>query len=254
MKLAVCISGQPRTFETAYPSILNYFGSPDDVDYFCHTWDYNNWKITDSSTGEKLYSVDEQVDRTRVSEMIQDVLKPKAFQIETSDDLERLQGYRWSWDSMFYSIRRADEYRRLYSIQNGVWHRAVVKTRYDVGFKPGSRFEFLNYRPRSVFFRFIDRMPEEYWKLNASDVCFFGDPAGMSIATDYHVRAMQDEKLSRTPSRMSPGVRLYEYLAETGVEIGTHTLADTIIRPEAAAYDVITEWDKIKKVHDGYYK
>ena len=40
MKIAVCLSGQTRTFDYCKESILEFFN---DCDFFCHTYDYNSY-------------------------------------------------------------------------------------------------------------------------------------------------------------------------------------------------------------------
>ena len=46
-RTAVCLSGQPRTIKYCAKSIMEYFG---DVDYFCHVWDYNDYKVKNNET------------------------------------------------------------------------------------------------------------------------------------------------------------------------------------------------------------
>ncbi len=43
MKIAVCLSGQPRTVRYAAKSIINYFSGDYEVDYFCHSIDNNTF-------------------------------------------------------------------------------------------------------------------------------------------------------------------------------------------------------------------
>ena len=46
-KIAVCLSGQSRTWRVAKDNILNYFDFKDrgiQVDYFIHTWNVNQYR------------------------------------------------------------------------------------------------------------------------------------------------------------------------------------------------------------------
>ena len=47
MRVAVCISGQSRTWKVAYKSILSFFDMGANVDFFIHTWDTNSYRDID---------------------------------------------------------------------------------------------------------------------------------------------------------------------------------------------------------------
>ena len=87
MKIAVCLSGQPRVIEYAIPSILNFFSGEYEFDFFCHSWNYNTYKRKRDNPGIGEFPIwwedDEEVD---IAQLEQSLLRfnPKKYSIQTS--------------------------------------------------------------------------------------------------------------------------------------------------------------------------
>jgi hypothetical protein len=121
MKIAVCISGQPRAFEQGYEYLKRNLLDKYDCDIFIHTWI------------NKVYSVDDVVS----------LYKPKGWWAEKpyeaiAEEYNKIytntpnaKGWPpYATASMFYSLFRSLVKKTEYEILNGKYNW-VVKTRFD---------------------------------------------------------------------------------------------------------------------------
>lgn len=143
-RIALCISGQPRSFEEAYPYIKkNIIDQHAHIDVFLHCW-YNP-----SETGQRFTHTSETVREeginlipARVPERLQELYAPKAMRIEPQEDFTQQirDEYRRSKDktnpfatfSMWTSIQRCNNLKRTYEEAHGFIYDLVIKCRYDV--------------------------------------------------------------------------------------------------------------------------
>jgi hypothetical protein len=60
-KVAVCISGETRTWEKCVPALHHTFAPNNDYAYyfFGHTWAQNSWKSHDKATGDIRYRTED---------------------------------------------------------------------------------------------------------------------------------------------------------------------------------------------------
>jgi hypothetical protein len=259
MKIAVCLSGQPRSIERSVQSILNFFNNPNySVDYFCHVWDYNTWKTKIENKVE--FGDYEPVDTTWLSSQLAR-FGPKRSVIGNHAIIYPEKRYM-PWGSLFYSMYHANMLKLQYEIENNFKYDFVVKSRFDVVFAPGSVFRTSHeVRERHLYFSHTARMKERYNIRNASDPFFYGDSWGMDIITDAY-RYVDREYKNPYTKRLDqigghdPGtyISMLAYKYNVIIDEDKINPADTIFRKEAMQFDVITEFDKILKVHQSYYE
>jgi len=125
MKIAVCFSGQIRTFDYCKESILQFFPN---CDFFCHTYDYTSYH-----EGPGLDDVEPtDITKNKIN-LVKETLNPKSFKLTTREESEKLfKSFGWDGKenmincySMFYSICE--------SLDNDFSeYDVVVKTRYDL--------------------------------------------------------------------------------------------------------------------------
>ena len=60
MKIAICISGQPRNFKQSYPILKEYFLDKYDCDVYFHTWKTLNFESTNFGFGNTQYLLTEE--------------------------------------------------------------------------------------------------------------------------------------------------------------------------------------------------
>jgi len=143
MKIALCISGQPRNTNRGIPNILKHLNF--DFDVFQHAW----W---DSNSSEELFTksnaaklndiVSEPVHNDWITSMYQNFNIKKLF-LETqvpfkvSNLLEERKAYfanAFNIYSSLYSIYMCNKLKKEYEKQNNFKYDLVIRTRLDFGF------------------------------------------------------------------------------------------------------------------------
>jgi hypothetical protein len=155
MRVAVCISGQPRNARDTFPYIYNHIVIPNNADVFIHTYfDPENLVMEKTHIGRG----DCQLDAKVIDEIIHNykpvrylVEKPKAFakpniivpenRIRMSKELNPCD----DWDveqhkkhvlknmmSMYYSIFKANELKENYANEQGFVYDYVIRVRFDL--------------------------------------------------------------------------------------------------------------------------
>lgn len=163
MKVALCLSGHLRKFESTFPSLQKYFLDRYDCDIFIHTWDklgYHSRFKNDSvvnETNHKLVTVNQ-------------LYKPKKIVIESTSFIENLKQESAIYAphlvnepkpahhmaSMFYKIFACNELRKHYQLENEVEYDWVIRSRTDLLFHgnvtiPEADIENKIFMPRSMF-------------------------------------------------------------------------------------------------------
>lgn len=252
MKIAVCISGLPRTGLAAAPFILNHFNMAEHtVDYFCHVWRSDMYK-TKLSNGPQSYT---DVQEDQLQELIAK-FNPIAHQIDHLSVIDEWKGlYRDHnkitnhWSHLFYSCMMANHLKRKHEIHNEFKYDLVVKIRYDSVFTPHNRFIPPPQHPLRLYTTHLQNFEYEFNRVNFSDVIFAGSSESMDIACDYF-RYLSFYTTKSSDHLVGPGVGLYKYLTERNVTPAVGLATEVILRPEAMS-DL--SWDNIVSVHKGYY-
>ena len=256
MRIAVCLSGQPRSIEHTTDSILNYFsGNGHQYDFFCHTWNYNTWKLIN------IYpSAPEPVNILWLADKLS-AFKPKQFKISGIGELNRnLGGGDIPYASLTYSLMIANHLKKNYELEHNFRYDYVVKARYDNVFIPGTHLMLPSkVEDRKIYYPHLGRIPYEYNRLNPSDCIFAGDSWGMDICTDYF-RYLRHR--STLPVRLDninatgPGTTMFEYAAARNVNMCSEHigLQEVFYRKEAIGLNAITQYQQVADIHCSFYK
>jgi len=258
MKIAVCLSGQPRSIQHAAESILHFFTSPEyEVDFFCHAWDYNTWKLKEETT--VFFGKYEPVDVAWLeSQLVR--FNPKKYFISPYSTIFPKYEYL-SWGSLFYSMAYANMLKLEYETENNFKYDYVVKSRYDVVFDPDRNFvPAHDMLERHLYFSHAGRMRYRYNYINASDPFFYGDSWGMDIIADSYF-CTKAEYLNPHNHRQDqllfhdPGTFISLMARRFNVMIGVDKFnpCDTIFRKEAMNLNCMTQFSEIQKIHSSYY-
>lgn len=145
MKVALCLSGQTRTFSSCYASWLKYIIDPLKPDIFVHTWLYSGKyrrRAEDFHYTAKPFDYgryDEALsDRFLVDQSFLRLLKPKKCSVEFPDRerfMRLLPADRGSFFNslmMHYSIGRANDLKREYECELGFRYDVVIRLRFDL--------------------------------------------------------------------------------------------------------------------------
>jgi len=129
MKIAICVSGQPRNFRQSYKSLKKYLLDKYDCDVYFHTWKADTFESTNFGFGNHQYDLN----RDDFFDLIS-LFEPKKYSLETPITFDA-SDYRcpiWRQPlnntlSMFYS-----NYRAFQLVESE--YDYVVRTRFDIDY------------------------------------------------------------------------------------------------------------------------
>ena len=136
IKIAVCISGQIRTWEYCCENIKNFLKDTDEYefDYFIHTWDTNDFTLIGDTT--PIYEKENDF------ENFIDFYKPKLYKIESNEDFKKRLFKKWkdkhgepmNTVNLMYSFYKSVTLKKLWERKCGFKYDYVVKIRPDIQF------------------------------------------------------------------------------------------------------------------------
>jgi len=132
MKVAVCISGQPRNYEQGYLELKKWFLDRYDCDVYIHTWKDKTMEAGHKYVKERTYEFVEE-DYNRILELYQpiDYHFQKPIPFDTTGIKGPYIGYKLnSTLSASYSIYAAYELVK----KSGIDYDLVIRTRFDLQF------------------------------------------------------------------------------------------------------------------------
>ena len=178
-RIAVCMSGELRSWRYCKESIKNFFNSLKptvdgitydvDVDYFCHTWLNGQRVYSNIDASELLYPVPDMVEEA--TEMI-NYYRPKLVRCEYRKSSFIYTNMRDLFDSMCQSIKL----KRQYECEHGFEYDLVFKFRYDLHVL-GVNHTDLNWKPNG---RIVVDIADQNFITesnchNFQDLLFYGD-------------------------------------------------------------------------------
>jgi len=197
MKVAVCISGQPRMALEAFPNIKKFIIEPNNADVFIHMHFSNDSLYMDKShadNGECKLSPD-------IRETVLEAYNPVRHLIEPPRNFsrpllnvspKRLENFmkmnsHKSWTpeehkahmikqmtSMYYSIYKCNELKEVYANETGIVYDYVIRLRFDSF--PRAPLVCAPYDPNFIYYQEIGQ-PDEL----ISDWINFGSNAIMNV-------------------------------------------------------------------------
>lgn len=258
MRIAVCLSGQPRTVEYTVENIKNYF-SDYEVDYFCHAWNYNTYKRKKENTNpneQPIYWEDDTLED--VNQIHNHLLKfnPKQIAIEGNNKLP----IKWWYSSMFYSMMMANHYKKLYELQHNFRYDLVFRARYDsvfnpmYKFKPHPDFDKDNYL--DVYGLFKERMFEEFNRLNLSDYMFYGSSTAMDFICDAYRHLYRTFAREDNWDPLGPGTLMSDICDKYNFNfraLDKFWIDNSIYRKEMIPIDAMQNYEDIRKFNNSFY-
>lgn len=132
LKLALCLSGQPRSYRKAHSFLKNNLLDRYDVDVFAHAWRPDGASLGIYADIQNLY---------RPVSFVTDEKLPS----ETNNDLVVTNASHPAnfCTSMFYSIYRANEFKIRRETLNNIKYDFVIRSRYDFALNKKIVFEEL---------------------------------------------------------------------------------------------------------------
>ena len=174
MKVALCLSGQPRCVKETYPYIYENIIKPNNADVFIHmNYSKKNTYIEKTHIGRDNCILEEGLD-----EVVYNLYKPLQFLVEEPKNfiksnlkipekrldnmIELNKDKGWSREehkrhivkqmcSMFYSIFKCNELKENYANQNGIIYDYVIRLRFDA--VPRVPLCCSNYEPSFIYYQ-----------------------------------------------------------------------------------------------------
>ena len=196
--IAVCLSGQPRTWKTASDNILNYFNTKIciernvrvRVDYFIHTWDTNSYR---DKTEPRWQNKDYKITNVSEEDDIKLTFLPAGMEYEQYDSDKHLH----AWSGLFHSFLRSVNLKRKYELENDITYDMVIKSRLDINFPqeginrygaPISKFYPHVLRPLTAYASSPTptRFPIEFNQSCFDDVFYYSDSPTMDLISNIY--------------------------------------------------------------------
>jgi len=153
MRIALCFSGQLRTWRKTMPQFKKFIGILEDkghmVDVFCHMWNFNTYP---NAIAHKFmdFSSQQIVEQGEIDQLINE-LTPKIFLIETELESKQVQEqilnpprsniiklqyginhFGHFFAPQFYSIMRSAYLKRKYESDHDIVYDCCFRLRYDL--------------------------------------------------------------------------------------------------------------------------
>lgn len=138
MRVALCISGQPRYLDDGYKTIKKLFDKFGTLDTFVHTWWDDSYKNKPIEFAPNLTYGRYCVWESDTIEKIQSLYQPKVLYYESTKNFETFSDVTYgksnpnSIHSGWYSVYKCNELKRKYEIDNNFIYDLVIRCRFDV--------------------------------------------------------------------------------------------------------------------------
>lgn len=236
MKIAICLSGQFRTYDKCFQHVMLLKSKVESninntVDIFCHAWDFESPSRPIIRTHPtKTYTVSEV-------ENILKVYRPQKFIIENYDinkkanlDVEAIAKQQFSHNSgvpitwcanQFYAIKKACDLKKQYEEEENFQYDVCIRLRYDQ-YIPKPQVEKLislldNIKSETVY-TIHERKLEVYPYAAVGDVFWFANSNTFNkISEFYDVLPSIDLGLF-VEQHLIPEAVLFHYLKSLGIK------------------------------------
>lgn len=262
-RIAVCISGQSRTWRSTKDTFLEFFNFSDQlqnhqpitVDFFIHTWNINMF--------EDVHVVPRNIEQCTDIEDIKNFYNPKLMMVDNF--YEKKDFYHW--DALFYSFMKSVFLKKKWEIENDFVYDLVIKTRFDLIFNPSIKtFKLHDITPLFAYTSHpIFKFPRELSQNCFDDVMFYSDSFTMDIISNLvkvetklrPLRQQNNFTNIDVSEYFGPGTLLYRHLIDNGIYPTTpkDEIHYLVYRKEAQDLnlDPVKDFYKIKEISDNWY-
>lgn len=273
-RVAVCLSGQPRTWRTAKDNILSYFDLSDkgiQVDYFIHTWDTNQYRKK-----HDVHWVNRTNEKVPYSEKDEIAKAFNAVSIEMEEYKD--DAHVTLWASLLYSFMKSVWLKRKYEIENDFRYDLVIKARTDINYAqegicnlnfPANKFHIHPIQHLTAYSTMpvISRFPTEFNYLNFDDVLFYSNSPTMDIISNcyrWYTKIIKENGELQAKGKYiqdstywyGPGTILYKYLVSNNIHPqGYRFIQYYVVRKEVEECRLhsIDNWKDISEFNKEWY-
>ena len=273
-KIAVCLSGQARTWRTAKDNILKYYDLTEygcQVDFFIHTWDTNQYRGKNDIVW--LQRTDEKVSPNENEDLIQ-AFNPVAIEMEEYNK----DNYTTLWETLLYSFMKSVWLKKKHEVENNFVYDLVIRARLDINYPQEGvcnlgcrldKFHIHNVNHLTAYSTVpvLQRFPQEFNYPNFDDVFFYSNSPTMDIISNCcrWYRNVQLENMATYGANKfiqdstywyGPGTILYRYLVSNGIHPqGYRGINYYVVRKavEDAGLNSIDNWRDICEYSHEWY-
>lgn len=224
-RIAICFSGQLRTWRScadSWHNILLHNGRDDNIDVFCHLWDYNTQPnaVDPSQTSVKI-------ENEEIRELLE-VLKPKNYLIEQQKEFKPYKPNQAittpSFLSQFYGIMKVARLKKEYEIKNDLMYDVVVRARYDSLYLTRLSDMYNSVEP-NIMHGFHIGWDYLTNRGRMGDICWMADSQTYDIIADYYINNGNIEKKWFTGfdgNSVTPEWVFFHYLKKNKIELKSY--------------------------------
>lgn len=243
-KIAVCFSGQIRTWRKCVDTwhhILEHEGSRDNIDVFCHFWDFNTVpnSVPDHPKVSELADLDE-------INAVMEYLKPKKYVIESERSFPLFDPNQaithGPFISQFYSIMRSANLKRQYEIENNMMYKGVVRARYDAYYTGNMTESYRSIQPNTMHGFHMGWIPTIN-RGRMGDIFWIADSDTYDIICDYYINLGYIDRKWFTDTTEhntqswgdcdTPENVFFHYLKKNGIQLQTNHWDIKLMRENA---------------------
>jgi hypothetical protein len=257
--VAVCFSGEPRTYNLCFKSINNFFSLPNiNVKYFAHTWNSNSYKTF------KNGKVESDVEEYSIDFITNDIKRFYNFEkLNVEQKFENRPDN--PWDNLFYSDAKSNLFKKEYEEQNNMIFDVVVKCRFDLAFNPSVKLTDLIHSNHyaiheKTIYSELFLMTPEFYIPNIDDVFYYGSSFSMDImqsnmmyvANNFYKELYNIHEIKNPYYNVAgPGVCMYRWLEQTHMTVHKTSRPFVIYRKSNIPMDPIADYRSLHKISGG---
>ena len=225
MRIAICLSGQPRTWKKCYPRWTELFAHQGEVDYFFHFWNYN----TPPSFCLKFNNNQPFEDRVITEEETQDLidtLRPKKYLLDCKKEV----GY-WNCNipidkrfgpwciQQYYSRYYVSLLKQQYELEQDFKYDIVIWQRGDTYMMPGADLKLEKPEPNVVYTTHNTPLDKKSNVYRIGDIFYYSDSyTSDQLALFYKFLSFVPTDWVTTTSTPPPEVAFYFYMCSIGLQ------------------------------------
>ena len=251
MRVAVCLSGQLRTCNTAAPGILRFFKDLN-PDYFIHTWFENEWHDKDS---DKINIAEtEQIEYESCLKATQ-LFNPTAVILE-SNTVKQFEVP--VSQAQQYSMMRANQIKRKHEQLNSFTYDLVIKCRFDLIWPPNEKIRVpIEIDPNGLYVSYVDYKQNKELPM-ILDRYFYGSSKTMDTIANIYNETCERIKFSelaepQNDPTLMPEAMLYQYCMDKKISILPMACIEVIVRKNAIGLDHLKDFIEIRSIHNNFY-
>jgi hypothetical protein len=220
MRIAICLSGQPRTWKKCFPRWMELFGHQGEIDFFFHLWDYNSLPRLLSS---KTQILDEPISEEEKNDVIS-TLNPKKYVFDSKKPISYWncnlptseQFGPWCIDQ-YYSRYYVSLLKQEYELENNFKYDIVIWQRADLYAMPETNV-MLDIPNSNTVYTTHNMTDKNLSVYRIGDIFYYSDSITSDhLALFYKFLSFVPTSWVTTGNCPPPEVAFYFYMASIGI-------------------------------------